>query len=460
MKKSIIGLGIVIILAASYTGASWYTGNVIANNIDDSIQQINSNSLFANTSLQYSDYHQGIFSTSFRLQIKLTNHLDDSQPIFNDIITIYHGPLPWSELKSGHFSPAMAAVTLSTTKDSNEALWAAAGNHPFITLNSTISYNGSIDISIRNPPINYIDEQAEISLQTGANQFTVSADKELSNIAINGQINQFLYKDSLYNIKLVSKNLNYSGQLANIPSLTSKISQTIAIEQLSIDNTIDGDIDFEHISDNALTVNNLNISADTNENTLPVNGKLAISIDDASFGQQNLGKGEILTSFNIPLINLSQLNIPQESTIQLNKLLWQTGQGNISADFVLKLQGNIITEASQLDEDSLILAQIKANLPFNTLAYLLAQIDNPDKSLPDEVDISKASQFIKLYTNLFLINSPIIGVHNNDNDSNENSLYIDMFYSKVKKQAKLNGHEVSLGQFWYALSHNKLPQFK
>lgn len=458
MKKSIIGLGIVIILAASYTGASWYTGNVIANNIDDSIQQINNNSLFANISLQYSDYHQGVFSTSFRLQITQTNHPDDNQPVFNDIITIYHGPLPWSELKSGHFSPAMAAVTLSTTKDSNEALWAAAGNSAFITLNATISYSDHIGISITNPPINYIDEQDGTSLQTGDNKLTIATDSELNVIDLNGQINQLMYKNSFDNIKLITKNLNYTGHFTNLSTLTNKIAQTITIEQLSIDNAA-SDIDFENSSDNAIIINQLNITANSNDNELPLNAKIAASIDNVTFGQQNLGKGEMLTSLSIPLTNLSQTDKPQESTIQLDKLLWQTGQGNISADITLKLQGNIITEASQLDEDNLILAQVKANLPFKTLAYLLAQINNPDKSLPDEGDISNATQFIKLYANLFLINSPIVGVHNH-NDSNDNGLYMDMYYSKEQKRAKLNGQDVSLGQFWYALSHNKLPQFK
>jgi len=96
MKKTVIAASIILIIGATYTISSWYTGNIIENNIDDKITQItNEINQYKNVpdiNIQYDDYHKGIFSTSFHLKVNTANLENNKSTIFDDRVTIYHGP--------------------------------------------------------------------------------------------------------------------------------------------------------------------------------------------------------------------------------------------------------------------------------------------------------------------------------------------------------------------------------
>jgi len=215
MKKTIIATSIIVILGAGYTIASWYTGSIIENNIDAKITQItneiNQYKNIPDVNIQYSDYQKGVFSTSFHLTVNSINLENNKTTIFDDMVTIYHGPFPWNEIKSANFSPKMAAFVYKTSKESNEKLWLAADNKPFMTLNSSIDYSENIKLTANNEPINYNDEETGTNLQTTKNTLSISIDNQLNNIVVKGDVNQLTFKNQTNNIDI--KNLFFSSKV-------------------------------------------------------------------------------------------------------------------------------------------------------------------------------------------------------------------------------------------------------
>ena len=99
MKKSIVAVGVIAVLAVGYVGISWHTGNMIESNIDRKInqfsQKVNQNLSGYNLAISYSDYQKNIFSTKMHVTIKLSpkemsgeQENEESSTLFDDDITI------------------------------------------------------------------------------------------------------------------------------------------------------------------------------------------------------------------------------------------------------------------------------------------------------------------------------------------------------------------------------------
>ncbi|WP_392551340.1 DUF945 family protein [Orbus wheelerorum] len=464
MKKTVIATSIVVILGAGYTLASWYTGNIIENNIDAKIAQI-TNQIdqykgLPDVNIQYSDYHKGIFSTSFNLTVNTVNLENHQNTLFNDKVTIYHGPFPWSEIKSGDFSPKMGAFIYQTSKESNESLWLAAGNKPFMTINSSIDYSENIKLTANNEPINYTNEELGTNLQATKNSLFLSIDNQLNNLVIQGQIDQLTLKNQMDYLEI--NHLVLTGNVVKYADLGYQ-----AKTEVSIENGLIGRVNSnnENLNNNdSIKVNQLAININAARQNKRLTGDISSSVNNLFLGQQDLGKGEILANYTLPLnYDLSAETNDDKALrnwyVKLDKLLWHNQQGNLSASFTLNVADNDNMPWDQLDEDNLILAQAKVNLPLKPLTYLAAQISNPQKSMPDDNDIQSVTKSVVMLFGLFLNNSPIIDFNYDPNDEIEDGVSVDLYYSKEENQARLKGKSITTGQFWQALTRNKLPKF-
>jgi len=459
MKKTIIATSIIVILGAGYTIASWYTGSIIENNIDAKITQItneiNQYKNIPDVNIQYSDYQKGVFSTSFHLTVNSINLENNKTTIFDDMVTIYHGPFPWNEIKSANFSPKMAAFVYKTSKESNEKLWLAADNKPFMTLNSSIDYSENIKLTANNEPINYNDEETGTNLQTTKNTLSISIDNQLNNIVVKGDVNQLTFKNQTNNIEI--KNLIFSNKVFKQSDLSYQ-----AEGQFSIEDGIIGNI-LSNSDSNCLKLNQLAININATEQNKKLTGTISASINSLIFGQQDIGKGEMLANYTFPTNYDLIPDTNDESRVnnwfvKLNKLLWKNQQGNLNASFALNIADNHIA-LNELDEDNLILAEANMHLPLKPLAYLIAQISTYNKSMPDSNDIESATKSIVLISNILLKNSPIIDFNYDPIDGIENGISVDLYYSKNENQARLKGKTVTTSEFWQALNDNKLPHF-
>lgn len=149
MKKTALAIGIIAVLGIGYVGATWYTGNVIENKINDKIKEItqvaNIKQDKYNVAITYNDYHKSVFSTKLHLTITISpkdTSNSDVKPIkvFDDNLTVHHGPFPLPALSNGVFSPQMAWLEYQMNEQTSPELWKLAGNQPFLTGYLGISY--------------------------------------------------------------------------------------------------------------------------------------------------------------------------------------------------------------------------------------------------------------------------------------------------------------------------------
>lgn len=465
MKKNIIAGSVIALLGIGYVGTSWYTGNVIEKQIDEKIAKINmliqhnsnGNITEPTFNISYSDYRKGIFSTTFQLNVdeivdeayfsnkdifsliyRLTvGKTYTKKNIFNGEITIYHGPFPWSELKSGHFSPKMASILYQTSQQSDET-----ENIPFITGNAIIDYNQAINATIYNKVVNYDDPLLGIHLQANENTIALSTDSDFKNITFNGQTKNIQYQANNANLEL--NNLTTHGQSSNIIDVKNYHSNL----QLNIENMILSYLE----SPLPIKLNQITMDVISNQNDNKTNSTVTFITNNMIYGKQNLGKIDTLMDFAV------DESVDTSTWIfKLNKFQWHTPQGNLNARLTFEIASDKDSEFKNLDQSNIKFAEANIELPFNTLAYLGAQMSNPEQDKPSKENIDSAHQTTVILSQLLLANLPLFNITLDAENSTENGIKVDLYYSKEEDRANLNGKELTTGQFWYELS--KTPQF-
>ena len=164
MKKSTLAIGVIGILGLSYVGIAWHTGNVIEDELDNTLKnltkQANSLQDYFELKIIHSDDKKGIFSTKSHIKITAEplNGSESSITLYDDDIVIHHGPFPIAALKQGTFSPQMASIEYQATQQSNPDLWKLAGNQPFVNGHINLSYSDDMTINLTTKPIVFTDE--------------------------------------------------------------------------------------------------------------------------------------------------------------------------------------------------------------------------------------------------------------------------------------------------------------
>ena len=487
MKKSLIAISAIAILSISYCAASWYTGNIIENKMDQSmsklINAVNQQQNIAELQMQYSNYHKGIFSSTFDLTISINKKADlqQHQIIFSDNVTLNHGPFPLKQLFSGYLKPVMAALSYRTSQESNPTLWQAANHQPFINLDIFIDYNSNIKINANNQPLtNYLDQNGS-TINVSSGKLALIADKNFNQLSLNATLPHFLLENEaikfdVNQIEFVLLPLNDQANLASelhidrMQFLRKQVNEEYQIININYDNV-------NYLNDSGLILNNalsidhitlhrenqlLQLNQFTGKNIAELSEQDAnlhteLKIGNALFGKQNLGSGELSFTINsqpndyityfYPLLNNSlQRHSDQLHNLDINidKLQWQTAQGDIEANMSAILKGNkLLTLIKQgwLDETHLNHFEAEFNIPFRTLGYIVAQLTYSEQEQIIPQQLNDSEQNMRLLAQILLSHSPLFAM-------NHDQIYTNIDVSRENHSANINGKEMPLSYFF------------
>jgi len=154
MNKAVaVVAGAIVLVAAGWTGTSWYTGKRVQQEIEQYVRALNDRPGLGKVTIE--SYDRGVFASSARYRFTagpLPLPLDLIPP-GDEIVfegDIHHGPWPWQRLRVGEFRPVLAASRTHLVNTGPVRVWytAARGDMPFEE-RSVIHYDGSIDFTGR-----------------------------------------------------------------------------------------------------------------------------------------------------------------------------------------------------------------------------------------------------------------------------------------------------------------------
>ena len=184
MKKSTLVAGVIVALAAAYGASSWYVGQQAQNRIETAIADGNSRlgkvlgeELSSRpVQLSVSRYDRGWFSSSIIYSLKFTDAAGKvSEYLLAD--ELQHGPLPWSALTKGQFTPVLAIsdATLMPTASSQRWFDALGGKSP-LHIASKLGFSGAGQSQWHFEALEFsTDEQAKVSFGGGQIDMTFAS---------------------------------------------------------------------------------------------------------------------------------------------------------------------------------------------------------------------------------------------------------------------------------------------
>jgi uncharacterized protein YdgA (DUF945 family) len=426
MKKTTLAIGIVAVLGIAYVGTAWYTGNIIERDIDNQLALINNkaNQLEKNLtfSITKSHYEKGIFSTKLHLTVTASENNsfygEDATPttLFDDNVTIHHGPFPIVALAEGTFAPQMAWLEYEMSEQISPQLWKLAGNQPFITGHVGMSYGKYLTVKLKNKAI-----------KVGQNEIPI----------LNGTLS------------LGKGSYTFSGYTSG-----KDISSKIEIDKFS----------FNHFqlfrADPTLVVVNkfvMNQNANLNSDTNTAEGSLSSHIDSIIYGQHNLGTVSLDFDFqgfdkqlftyqigmNYPDSDLDDIDKKHNIRFSLNKFNWQTSSGDINANLMFDISDFNSEVLDKEDYEKINALKFKLEAPFDVLARLSAQIKSPDTN-DITSQIAEEKQNIQQMSGFLVHNSPFLALSNGKTDG----IYSDVSLTKDSDEVNVNGKKVSKEEFF------------
>lgn len=507
MKKTTLAIGIVAVLGIGYVGTAWYTGNTIKSDIDSKLkeitEQVNQSQDMFNVEITYNNYEKNIFSTDLHLTVSLLpkdTATQDVEPkkIFDDNITIHHGPFPIAALSKGTFTPQMAWIDYQMSEQTSPELWKLAGNQPPLNGSIGLSYQQYLTVKVSNKAIKLYNSdfdfiEGELDISAGEHYFGMN--KDFTNISISNYFDNLAYKINDNNYVLLNKfEMNYEpnidktiidykigfGDLAihidevnpqatiKIDNFKSKGKFNYQNQDVEVESSID---QFKYEPDSTQsdlipTIIFKNLQAKQNNKlnaTNRLDGALSTSVKSLQFGQQNIGSASLDIDYqNVNRKSLSgsfaefyddefddnqESNIennPSNMKISLNKFNWHNAEGDININGLMdiKLGDNDDLSSSQ-DIDKVNNFKLKVEAPFKVIARTIAQFENPKESDVTKKQIEKADLTIQMMSQMFLSNVPLI----NFNKGETKGVYADIDYAKDREEVMVNGNKLNKEDF-------------
>lgn len=201
MKKSLVAIGVIVVLGAAWTGASWYTGKQFEQRLPGMLGEANSRLKAAypeaGVQLAYRDYHRSVFHSKLDLVVQSDGSPNGQKMLKpgEEILVnekIDHGPFPLAQLKKGVLLPSMASVhgELANTAVVKAIFDASQGKVP-VSTETRISYNGDTATVLDVAAMEYKKEQTEARSSGGS--FDIDADKDGNKVKIDGGVNSLTF---------------------------------------------------------------------------------------------------------------------------------------------------------------------------------------------------------------------------------------------------------------------------
>lgn len=509
MKKTTLAIGIVAVLGIGYVGTAWYTGNTIESDIDSKLkeitEQVNQSQDMFNVAITYNNYEKNIFSTNLHLTVSLLPKdiaAQDVEPkkIFDDNITIHHGPFPIAALSKGTFAPQMAWIDYQMSEQTSPELWKLAGDQPFLNGSIGLSYQQYLKIKVKNKaiklPNHFVNDfvKGELNISDGEHYF--GTDKDFTNISISNYFDNLSYEvnDNSY-VSVNKLEMNYEpnidktiiGYKIAFGNLAIRIDEINPQAMIKVDNfKSKGKINFQHHDlEVESSIDQFKYEPESNQSELiptivfkniqtkqtsklsapnRLDGALVTSVDSFQLGQQNIGSA----SFDIDYQNVSKEsfsssfaefyddefddnqqssieNKPKNTKISLNKLNWHNAEGdiNISSFMDINLDDNDDLSSSARNIDNINNLKLKVEAPFKVIARTIAQFENPKESDVTKKQIEKADLTIQMMSQMFLNDVPFFDF----NKGETKGIYTDFDYAKDREEVMVNGKTLNKEDF-------------
>lgn len=152
MKKTSGIAAAVLIIAAAYSGSSWYLGKQAQTVIQDAVENANQRltAIFGNqageiqASVRIDHYDRGIFTSLADYTLELRDKNGQSLDIRLED-TLDHGPFPWSQLRQGSLVPLIAYSQARMIESPSTRAWVQSqkdGQSP-LTIQTRVDFGGA-----------------------------------------------------------------------------------------------------------------------------------------------------------------------------------------------------------------------------------------------------------------------------------------------------------------------------
>lgn len=494
MKKSKLAIGFVALLAIGYVGSSWYVGNKIEKELDSQLininETINGYQNQYDISIKTSNYQKNIFTSKFHLTItekpRIEYDVNEPKTVFDDDITIHHGPFPMAALIKGNFVPQLAWIEYEMTEKDNPTLWKLAGDKPFITATMGIKFSDYVVTKITTKALNTIDmpqfkegidiSEGNITITSDLNELTssmsVKLDKlickldpnssiSLSNLKINLENKGDDIVDLNSNVDTLTINARSSFPLQiDIDNISSSAQYTITFDPINGANipNYQSKMNIEKLKTTVLSfnpqapfvLNNIFFKHDVRSNpNNSTEGSYEANIESFNFGKQNLGHGEF--KFNFEGVNTQnpfeslfiEQNASDFSKIQWDGLLnWHNASGDIIANTSAIVDNNLSTDDNNNDITPDRMLSYNIQIPFKVLARMWAQTENYNETDVTDDMIAGKLYMINLIAKSKIKDHPLISI-----DEDKQGIYLDLKTKQSDSDVIINGQKMNKNDF-------------
>jgi len=325
MKKTLVAVGVIVVLGAAWTGGAWYTGKQFEQRLPSVVDQANARIKAAfpemGVKLVVEDYRRHLFSSRVNVVLVSDGSTGDNKPlkpgdriVINEVID--HGPLPANQLKKGVLIPSMASVRsqLENTPLVKPLMDASQGKSP-LTAVTRVAYNGDTVSAIDLLALDF--KSATSLLRTNGGSVNLSIDHDMNKIVADGAIGSLVIGGE----NQWQQHEQVALQDFSLDSSTHKGKQDYSVGDNTLKvKTLTYTIDGKDI----LSTDNLSQITNANEDGDKLNVQVAYSLDALHVQGQNFGSGKLaLKLSNLDPKAISQFS--QQYQAQAQQIMQQTG---------------------------------------------------------------------------------------------------------------------------------------
>ncbi|WP_317177876.1 YdgA family protein [Pectobacterium sp. HCp5_1] len=490
MKKSLVAVGVIVALGAVWTGASWYTGKQMAQQIDGFTDTLNTKlkQAYPNAGLKvvYRDYKGGVFSSTLSYVLQADGSIGTAEGakilapgeelVFNE--TVSHGPFPLAQLKKFNLVPAMASVhTELANTPAVKAWFELTKDKPFFTAETRVAYSGDTQSLVTLAPIDH---------QSPEQKFSFSGAEAL--VDIGHDLRSSKLDTTISSVKMERKNA--WGQTENVDLTDFSIKGTNQKGKFDLD-LGDGNLSFKTMTftvegGEPVTLNDFSLQSSATEDDKNLAGKLAVTLGSLVIGDRNLGSGNVnmsisqldgagtkqfVTAYQEKMQKLLQdpavtdpdtyqhevamsvlQYLPQllkgNPSIAISPISWKNSKGEGTFTLALDLTDPLqstdkANDATLSDEEKIIRQSVKKldaklNVPLDMLAELMVQAGpKPANDEEQKQATEMAQQQAKMMAG--------IGQMNQLSVTKDNAITSSLHYADG--QIDFNGNKISLADF-------------
>ena len=378
MKKSLVTVSIIAVLGAAWSGASWYTGKLIeqqmATLVANANQQLQEYLPDAGVKLSVENYRRGIFTSQVRYVLAEDRTAQGFRDEVAALVTIDHGPLPLSQLTHFNLLPAMASLHagLENTPALNPLFDLAKGKTP-ISSDTRIAYNGDIALAAEIIPLDH--QQGEYRLAFSGAKLAANISHDLKTVRLDFNTDMLEFFGNSQG-KLVLHGLAWKSDTKKNPFDFRLGTQFLGVKQLQVLTPETGAIElagFSMTSQSDDQDNYLNGQADYRVNALKIHGydlgsgqlRLKVNHIDAKavrafidfYQQEGINLLQQYKGTQQQLAKLVEQNAPRLLSgypiLNIAPLSWKNSQGEATLTFNLDLQEPLQTGAAVSPEQQL-----------------------------------------------------------------------------------------------------------